>query len=243
MAHVAGQLHFEAELEMLFHESSLAPAAPSLVKLEHNPSPVQSEQRMTRNRPDRESSNTGTKRRRLTTVKHESWAEAKNDIDAALSMVKSEGGTTDPDDNLENKLCFGCKRSSKTGTCFIQHILIVRALPDGRGQWCRDCFNCLRIVYSSKTSLVLFALWIKNPSNFREWELTLVAYITLRREGNERWTEAMIVSRRETLEYALRMLCLPVGPFEVRALRAVPDVGAYGGFFDQRTDYRLLDGH
>ena len=114
MAHVAGQLHSEAELEMLFHESSLAPAAPSLVKLEHNPSPVQFEQSMTRDRPDRESSNTGTKRRRLTTVKHESWIAAKKEIDAALSIVKSEGGSTDH--HLEDKLCFGCKRSSKTGS-------------------------------------------------------------------------------------------------------------------------------
>ena len=70
---------------------------------------------------------------------------------------------------------------------------------------------------------MLFAVLIKIPSNFRQWELTLVAYITLRREGDERLIEAIINSRRESLECALRMLCLPVGPFEVRALSAVPD--------------------
>ena len=88
-------------------------------------------------------------------------------------------------------------------------------LPSCRGNWCRDCFNVWRLLYSAVCTLVAFAMWLKKPENALDYEMNFVSYLSLRSEGIERISESVLACRRSSLEFAMRMLSVPCGPFQV----------------------------
>jgi len=117
--------------------------------------------------------------------------------------------------------CPGCHRSRTTGVCFLTGACPTPwALPDRKGAWCRDCFNCWRLTYQSKCTLVLFGMWLRSAKNYCEWETRLVAFLSLKSENIERVSEAMILIRVRSIDFALKMMCANPGPCEVRPLEA-----------------------
>jgi len=65
--------------------------------------------------------------------------------------------------------CPGCHRSRTTGVCFLTGACPTPwTLPDRKGAWCRDCFNCWRLTYQSKCTLVLFGMWLRSAKNYSE---------------------------------------------------------------------------
>jgi hypothetical protein len=116
------------------------------------------------------------------------------------------------------KFCAGCGRSQLHSTCYIKRTPIQWGLPDGRGMWCRDCHNCWRLMYAAVSTLVMFAVWLRRPTNATEWEFTLVSFLSLKQEGIERVSEGMVRTRKAMLEFVFRMLSVPTGPFEVMSL-------------------------
>ena len=128
------------------------------------------------------------------------------------SPIKAEDGNEEQE---EEKFCVGCGRSSVSGKCYIRHNPLPWGLPDCRGAWCRDCFNCWRLVYSKVCTLVMFAQWLRKPHNAIEWEFVFVSFLSLKYEGLERVSETMVHNRKCMMEFVFRMLALPTGPFEV----------------------------
>ena len=98
-------------------------------------------------------------------------------------------------------------------------------LPDSRGNWCKYCHVFWRLLYSSKCTLAMFAILLQTSANFNEWELLLVSYLSLKREGLERITESVVLIRRDYFRFCLRMLCLPETPFEIKSLADVTTAG------------------
>ena len=103
---------------------------------------------------------------------------AKEDGSDALGLaaVKMEKEECSRDAEVDsNKECLGCIRSAATGTSFFSTVPVSWALPSTRGLWCKDCFNCWRLMYASRCTLVVFGVWLKSASNWQSWELTLRA--------------------------------------------------------------------
>lgn len=139
----------------------------------------------------------------------------------------------DPDDELgvkdelqdsPDKHCLGCKRSLRTGSCFVRPSMPLQwSLSEGRGSWCKDCFGVWRLCYAGELSLARFGTWLRHPSNAAAFELVFIVYMCLKKEGVERVTEAMVATRRASMDWAMRMMPIPSGPFEVARLSELRD--------------------
>ena len=113
--------------------------------------------------------------------------------------------------------CPGCQRRP----CDLEWFgsaKVAWALPHNRGAWCQCCFGLWRCCYSSVSSLSMFSEWLSTPSHFAEYEAMMVAYLTLRKEGFERVSATQVISRRNSIAFALQLMALPSGPFEVISL-------------------------
>ena len=100
------------------------------------------------------------------------------------------------DDGSVDVACIGCHRSRENGTCYIVPSEDIQwALPDNRGLWCKDCFCCWRTCFSQSHSLTLFAVWLKSPVNEQAFESRLVAFLSLKTEGDDRITACMVSDR------------------------------------------------
>ena len=120
------------------------------------------------------------------------------------------------DDGSVDVACIGCHRSRENGTCYIVPSEDMQwALPDNRGLWCRDCFSCWRTCFSQSHSLTLFAVWLKSPVNEQAFESRLVAFLSLKREGHDRITGAMVGDRLESMKFIFQMVGLPLEPSAV----------------------------
>ena len=147
--------------------------------------------------------------------------KADEDIEG---LVECEEGPVS-DEALESKPpCPGCQRHVLSGRCYLRLGSRVQwALPGGRGGWCKDCFGCWRLVFQKMCNLVVFANYIRSQEGCEEWTLCFLAYMSLRREGVERLSDVVVTARKESLSWCFRMLCLPVGPFQVVKLRNILD--------------------
>ena len=141
---------------------------------------------------------------------------------AELQLVAAEDD--DEAESTEEKLCTGFKRSYETGICWVTGDPLQWGLPRGRGNWCKDCFNLWRLVWGSRTNLIMFALWLESEENWRTWELHLVAALMMKKEGVERLTTEKLAARVVALSFALQLLGLPFGPMVVTRFR---DLGAF----------------
>jgi hypothetical protein len=101
-------------------------------------------------------------------------------------------------DDLATKPRSGCRRTTST-KCLATESMLGRALPDGRGHLCRDCFNCWRLMYAANCTLIMFGVRLMSEDNLREWEQRLIAYVSLKREGHLHCTAADVYARRDTI--------------------------------------------
>lgn len=83
------------------------------------------------------------------------------------------------------------------------------ALPNGKGLWCRDCFNVWRTLYQGTIPLGILGVWLQAPEHKDEFSVALAAYLTLKREGAEKITVAILSARADALRFSTRLLCAP----------------------------------
>lgn len=122
----------------------------------------------------------------------------------------------------QDKTCPGCKRTLRTGVCWLTGAEIQWALPGDRGAWCKECFNLWRLCYSSKCNQIMFSLWLDDENNWMVWELHQVASLMIRVEGLDRLTAEKVASRVASLEFAFQMFGLTFKPFELVKFRQLP---------------------
>ena len=110
--------------------------------------------------------------------------------------------------------CFGCLRVFGTDFDFSSpgNIPFPWLYNDGRGCWCRDCSNVYRTMYKSKMTMTLFTKWVANN------RLTLIgqllAYLTLKRDGELRVSARMMEDREKLLRYAFSLVEVPYPSFQ-----------------------------
>ena len=121
--------------------------------------------------------------------------------------------------DAEDKPCPGCQRSKFTGVCWLTGDRILWSLPALRGSWCKDCFNLWRLVWGSKTNLIMFALWLEDSDNLLTWELHMLAALTIRKEGAERLTAEKVGARVASLQFVFQLSGVPIGPMQLMRFR------------------------
>ena len=80
------------------------------------------------------------------------------------------------------------------------------------------------MVYQSHGSIIAFSVHITTEEGRREWRIDLLAYLSLRRDDKDRLTEKMIKDRRSLLEWAFKMVSLPIDAFVAVKLRDLANV-------------------
>ena len=149
----------------------------------------------------------------------EQGAEDDWRLGCVAEQSETQTQTTDmAEDEFEVKNCNGCLRNTVTGRCWIRGAQVSWALPNTRGGWCKDCHGCWRLMLSSQTTLIALQLWIRDPENLMQWEFMLIAYLSLRKEGFDRITESMVLQRKVSIEFVLKMLGIPLRPGVLVAL-------------------------
>ena len=138
----------------------------------------------------------------------------EDDRDSAGIPEECETGD---DDDPNNKFCAGCNRNAITGKCWVREgEPVVWALPQGRGAWCRDCFNVWRLRFAQKMPLVTMPYHFKtNALVITEFEVAIVAYISIRRGGAERVSGPVLNHRIELIEWIATAFGFPLGNFIV----------------------------
>jgi hypothetical protein len=158
-------------------------------------------------RPTEDFTTPPTKRQRIS-QKSAGFGVAKSFVDA--DETTSEFGIVEArhsEEEEEQKTCTGCQRSS-TGQDWLTGFPICWALPGHRGLWCKDCFNCWRLMYASEATLLVFGNWLLQKKNFDSWELTMCAYLSLKKEGHNRVTQALVQTRESVLKWVIQLLNL-----------------------------------
>ena len=113
--------------------------------------------------------------------------------------------------NVDMIPCMGCKRDRLKSQCFYSGGLVEWGAPNRKGAWCRDCFNAWRLLYSGLATLVMFSVWLRNPGNFIDWQMNLLAFVSLKRDGMDRATAAAVQARRHMIEWLFKTLCIHPG--------------------------------
>lgn len=138
------------------------------------------------------------------------------------SPSKSEGGEDNSmglvecrashGDGQEAPPCPGCGRH-RWSRCFVNPQEEVSwAFGHRRGLWCRDCHTCWRTMYSHSHTLALFNKWLREEPNWREWEVTLVSYLSLLAESKEKITIDMVIARTKLLRFLSKLLGFSLEP-------------------------------
>jgi hypothetical protein len=146
-------------------------------------------------------------------------AKIEDDQEASPGPVADAEFEQEPDhdEGLEDKRCSGCRRSAVHGKCWINAEEIVRwALPNQRGLWCRDCFNVWRLQFADRFKLVVMPSYFRqSPEIIAEFELSLVAYISIRRGGVERVSAPLLRERMELIRWLLSVYGVPSNNFVI----------------------------
>lgn len=126
-----------------------------------------------------------------------------------------------------NKSCFGCKRNKETGKSFMNPEEGVAWLSGGRGNWCLDCHSLWRTHYSSDYTLPQLQQWLKVGQNQWEFDLALLAHLSLILEGAGRITQGKVIERKRVFKFLLRALGIPAGPMIAMALGEVANMSGF----------------
>ena len=123
-----------------------------------------------------------------------------------LELSNAENEAQSPESAAKDP-CLGCQRTFMSDmSWFVEHGPTQWAFPKGRGAWCRDCHTCWRTCYSHEHSLHLFGAWLRFRANYRKWQCTLVAFLSLVREEHAKITLQMVVEREQTIEFLSGLL-------------------------------------
>ena len=155
-----------------------------------------------------------------------------NNSECVLAWLHQAGSETtlcaaDKHDVEMDKLCFGCTRSFLHGRSFVRADERVTWCSGARGNWCNDCFTAWRTVFSSDHTLPLFKEWLQNSTNMAEWELVLLAFLSLSMEDHGKITSPMVFERVKCIRFILKLTGVMAGNFVVVPLQ---DIEAMPGF-------------
>lgn len=174
---------------------------------------------------------TPNKRRRrsslLTGVVAAQMKEELEDELAAGALGELEENSYEADDQVD-KHCHGCGRSCLSGVSWTNPGEPLHwGLPNRRGLWCRDCFTVWRLRFAPRFKLITMPTYFHNKSPvLTEFELGLVSFISLRREGSERITEQRLNDRMEMITWVLQAFGLPLHAFMVVPISEVTNVSS-----------------
>ena len=146
--------------------------------------------------------------------------EIEDAADVALIADLGEEGCEIHDDE---KVCAGCARSSVHGRCFIRpDERLSWALPHSRGAWCRDCLNVWRLWFIDRMHLVTLPRHLKLTAGVQtDFDLALIAYVSLRRQGVERISKSALSDRIDLIKWLAATLGIPSFGFMVVPLSEV----------------------
>jgi len=167
-------------------------------------------------------------------------AEESDDDGAGLEDVKGNGDPDDPADK-HDKNCLGCGRNALTGTCFHDTTTAITwALPNFKGSYCKDCFTCWRTCMSQEYTLYLFGMYLQEAANYQAWSLLLMAYLSLKFEGAQVIKNHMVLERKRTLAFVLKMMGLLPGPFVISLLDGSEKQEESGNVMDSKLLVTVL---
>lgn len=121
--------------------------------------------------------------------------------------------------DVEDVACLGCGRSRVHGREWLRpDTLVAWGGPGRKGLWCKDCHTCWRTYWSPSHSLALFGRWLSLEANFGQWEISLVAFLSLVVEGVDEVTMTLIDQRMRTLRWLAEFMGWSVRPSVVMPL-------------------------
>lgn len=146
----------------------------------------------------------------------------EDDADSPLSTG------VDQDDGDANKDCLACGRSCSKGKSLVDpEADLPWGLPECRGVYCGECFPTWRLALKDEVKIVFLKAYLRDPDNKANFQLTLLAWVSLRREGVTRMKRGVLMTRLESLKFMLTALGIPTMPFIIRAMAqdvASPDL-------------------
>ena len=155
--------------------------------------------------------------------------------DASPAKSDYSGGKGKPL-KQEDKICHGCSRVEGISPDFLSRGEKVQwARTHSRGLWCKDCFTVWRTVYSGEQSLSFFPDFLAQGDHRSEFEMNMIGYLSLVKEGDSKVTQQKIDGRVKMLRWVFEALCVnprsslvvpldealdPDSPYHVTPLRA-----------------------
>lgn len=129
-----------------------------------------------------------------------------------------DSGGNDGETEVE-KECFGCARNNIRGRDFLDpEAPVPWALRDSRGSLCRDCFNLWRLRFQDRSVAMMQVHLASTPELCADWQLSLFAYLSLRRQGLERVSAAALSERIDLFQWFVKSVGMPIGRFHVEPL-------------------------
>jgi len=147
------------------------------------------------------------------------------DDDTAGTLAELQGSDEEAGTDADaEKHCSGCQRSSTSGKCWIRpEDPVAWHLPELRGLWCRDCHSVWRLRFQNRMPLVTLPAHFRSKEAIQcEFDLGLVAFISLRRQGLDRVSGPALAERMEMVEWLLAAFGVPLRSFVVMPLAEVP---------------------
>lgn len=130
----------------------------------------------------------------------------------AASSPNAAGATDELSQQVEyGKECLGCYRQFGVDMSFMSaQTPLVWMYQDGKGTWCRDCNNVYRLMLKARMPAAFFERWLgQSAANRQQWSRLLLSYLSLKYDGQNHVTPAMVESRLKMLTWLFEMLQLP----------------------------------
>ena len=143
----------------------------------------------------------------------------EDDVKDMFGMLKNTGGCEKVTDGEDDRNCLACDRSYMFGKSMVDPgERMAWGLPEGRGIYCGECFPTWRLGLKDDVEIAFLQAYLRDAGNKAEFNLMLLAWVSLRREGVSRMQKHVLMMRLESLKFVLHALGLPIRPFVVRVL-------------------------
>ena len=141
-------------------------------------------------------------------------------VDPPSDIEDAEPPTDVEDENEEDKFCAACDRSMAQGVSIANlDETLPWGLKGGRGSHCEECLNAWRLsLRDAEVPLSTLPVHLRDPGNKAEFQLALLAWSSIRREGKRRVSGHDLLKRVSSFKWMLKQMGLPIGPWLVKTL-------------------------
>lgn len=95
------------------------------------------------------------------------------------------------------------------------------AYPDGKWQWCKECFSTWRTQYGNRgMPMSMFVKHLANPHYASEFAKQLLAHTSLKNAGEDKITVENLAPRVDSLHFFAFALGWPMMPSKVVSFRS-----------------------